>query len=482
MRNAVMVSLFVLALVSPGCRKKDETPETPTVPSGPLGGLKDTAHNFTSTAIDPDGDSVSLRFCWGDGDTSDWSSFALPGESITMSHSWSMSGTHSITAQGMDKKGDFSSWSDGHSMEIAPGLKWSKTFDSEDYDCGQEVQQTSDGGYVIVGNTSLYGESKSDIWLIKTDANGSKVWDRTFGGTSSDLGYSVQQTSDGGYVIGGSTRSYGAGNSDAWLVKTDGDGNEEWSRTFGETGYDGGVSVRQTSDGGYVVAGRKEIGGRECFWLVKSDAGGNTQWDRTYETPDWEWNRFCSVRQTSDGGYVAVGLCYVSDPSLRFGGIWLVKTDADGNMIWDKLFSKTTRYIVWSSVQQTSDGGYIVAGTKAEAGNDYDVWLIKTDANGDKVWDKTYGGDEWDEGLSVQQTVDGGYVVAGYTRSSGAGSQDFWLIKTDADGNKVWDATFGGTDGDCAHSVQQTSDNGYVMVGGTQSYGDKGGIWLVKVE
>ena len=480
MRNAVMVSLFVLALVTPGCKKKNQTPEAPTVPSGPLGGLKDTVYNFSSAAIDPDGDSVSLRFYWGGEDTSDWSSFVPSGESITMNHSWSGSGTYSITAQAKDKKEDLSSWSGGHAMDIAPGIQWSKTFDGEDWDVGRSVQQTSDGGYVVVGFTSSYGAGSNDVWLIKTDANGSKVWDRTFGGTLGENGNSVQKTHDGGYIVGGSTRSYGAGDWDIWLIKTDANGNEVWNKTFGEAGSDGASSVLQTSDGGYAIAGSKEVAGRDHFWLIKTDGAGNREWDRTYGMTGLERNRLCSARQTSDGGYAAVGRFYV--PDSGFGGIWLVKTDADGNRTWDRFFYGASQYNCWYSIQQTNDGGYIVAGTKYMGAGDYDVWLIKTDLNGDKVWDKTYGGNEWDEGFSVQQTADGGYIITGYTSSYGPGGGGVWVIKTDAVGNRMWDETLGGDNPDTGYSIQLTSDGGYIIAAGSESYGIKGSLWLIKLE
>ena len=374
MRNAVIVSLFVLALVTPGCKKKNQTPEAPTVPSGPLGGLKDTVYNFSSAAIDPDGDSVSLRFYWGGEDTSDWSSFAPSGESITMNHSWSGSGTYSITAQAKDKKEDLSSWSGGHAMDIAPGIQWSKTFDGEDWDVGRSVQQTSDGGYVVVGFTSSYGAGSNDVWLIKTDANGSKVWDRTFGGTLGENGNSVQKTHDGGYIVGGSTRSYGAGDWDIWLIKTDANGNEVWNKTFGEAGSDGASSVLQTSDGGYAIAGSKEVAGRDHFWLIKTDGAGNREWDRTYGMTGLERNRLCSARQTSDGGYIITG--YTSSYGPGGGGVWVIKTDAVGNRMWDETLggdNPDTGY----SIQLTSDGGYIIAAGSESYGIKGSLWLIK---------------------------------------------------------------------------------------------------------
>ena len=358
---------------------------------------------------------------------------------------------------------------------------WDKTFGESDDDFAYAMQQTSDGGYILAGWTNSYGAGGVDAWLIKTDANGNKVWDNTFGGGSYDLAEAVQQTTDGGYILAGETSSFGAGANDAWLIKTEAKGNKVWDKTFGGSNQEQANAVQQTSDGGYILAGRASSfwSVNPDVWLIKSDANGNKVWDKTFGGSSYD--EACAVQQTSDGGYILAG--YTRSFGAGKSAAWLIKTDANGNKVWDKTYGGSNQEQAYA-VQQTSDGGYILAGRTASFGAGfYDAWLIKTDADGNKVWDKTFGGSSWDEGLAVQQTSDGGYILAGPTNSFGAGSMDAWLIKTDADGNKVWDKIFGGSGDDVARAVQQTSDGGYILAGYTGSFG--AGVydaWLIKTD
>jgi predicted secreted protein len=311
---------------------------------------------------------------------------------------------------------------------IPAATAWTKTFGGSGNDRGHSVQQTSDGGYIIAGSTDSYGAGSDDVWLVKADSSGNLAWNKTFGGPSEDNGSSVQQTSDGGYIIAGSTDSYGAGSDDVWLIKADSSGNLAWNKTFGGPSEDHGYSVRQTSDGGYIIAG-----------ATASYGAGNDD-------------------------------------------VWLIKADSSGDMAWNKTFGGSGDDY-GHSVQETSDGGYVIAGATASygAGND-DVWLIKADSSGDMAWNKTFGGSGDDYGHSAQETSDGGYVIAGATGSYGAGSADVWLIKADSSGSMAWNKTFGGSGNDYGHSVQETSDGGYIIAGTTDSYGAGGyDIWLIKV-
>lgn len=312
-------------------------------------------------------------------------------------------------------------------------VEWDKTFGGPNNDTGFSVQQTQDGGYVILGNTRSYGAGEEDIWLIKTDPEGNETWNKTLGGIDSDWGYSMQKTSDGGYIITGSTDSYGAGLSDVWLIKTDFEGNEVWNKTFGGIDNDSGRLVQQTPDGGYIIFGntRSYGAGDEDIWLIKTDAEGNESWNKTFG--DTDNNGVKSVKQTSDGGYIIAG---ETGPSEFFGNpddfmneIWLIKTDSSGNLEWDKTFHSSNDNVC-GSVQQTDDGGYIIVGeTRSFMGMKSRLWLIKTDSYGNREWENKFSDSDSNSGSSVQQTEDGGYIVVGMVYSYDTDNEDLWLIK-----------------------------------------------------
>ena len=344
-----------------------------------------------------------------------------------------------------------------------------RTFGGDNWDEGFCVQQTTDGGYIITGLTYSFGAGSRDVWLIKTDSSGNMVWNRTFGGIPNDEGFCVQQTTDGGYIITGETWSYDVGFSDVWLIKTDSAGNKMWDKTFGGTGADSGYYIQQTTDGGYIITGfTYSFGaGLADVWLIKTDNAGNMVWDKTFGGKGIDYG-YC-IQWTTDGGYIITGK-YDDD-------VWLIKTDSTGNMMWNKTFGRTD-YDYGNCVQQTTDDGYIITGYTGR-----DVWLIKTDSAGNMVWNRTFGGTSGDEGFCVQQTTDGGYIITGLTYSFGAGSRDLWLIKTDSTGNMMWNRTYGRTHPDKGRFVQQTIDDGYIIIGGTQSFGDIScDVWLIKTD
>jgi hypothetical protein len=478
MRTGFLLCLLLTPVTLTVSCRKNLPPNQAAIPSGPESGHRNELLLFTSSATDPDNDSVAIRFDWGDGDTSDWSALVVGGAAVSVSHSWSAADTYTLRAQAKDARERVSVWSRGRRVIVAD--MWSWTFGGPDDDEGYSVQSTSDGGYIITGCTRSYGAGSADLWLTKTDATGNRLWDRTFGGTDYDRGNSVQQTSDGGYILTGLTYSYASGSYyDLWLVKTDPAGNKLWDKTFGGSNDDWGGSVQQTSDGGYIIAGwtySYGAGGGDV-WLVKTDPSGNKLWDKTFGGTEVDLGT--SVRQTADGGYILTGCTHSFGSGNK--DVWLIKTDTSGNRLWDQTFGGTI-FDGGNSVQQTSDSGYIVAGyTGSYGAGSYDFWLVRTDTAGNRLWDQTFGGTDHDGCNSVQQTSDGGYVLAGHTRSTGSGDFDFWLVKTDASGNKLWDRTFGGANFDQCTSVLQTSDGGYVVTGITKSCGAGGSdVWLVK--
>jgi predicted secreted protein len=367
-----------------------------------------------------------------------------------------------------------------------PILEWDGTYGGTSDDVAYSVVQTSDGGYAIAGWTDSFGAGGSDIWLVKADVNGNMQWNKTYGGTGDEEAYALVQTSDGGYAIAGQTSSTSDGRWDMWLIKTDANGQMTWNKTYGGLGSDEQLrSMIKTADGGYALAGALDnphYADVDDFLLVKTDANGNMMWNRTYGGTGWEFA--VSVVQTEpDGGYALIG------PTRSFGNggldFWFVKTDSAGSMQWNKTYGGTNDDIATSLVQ-TSEGGYAIGGETSSSGaGSSDFWLVKTDAEGNMQWNETYGGANQEEAWSVVQTSDGGYAIAGWTDSFGAGGGDFWLVKTDAKGQMRWNQTYGGAGSEWGYNnkVIQTIDGGYAIASCTTSFGAGNyDFWLIKLK
>ena len=307
------------------------------------------------------------------------------------------------------------------------------------------------------------------------------TWDKTYGGNNNDMALSLIQTTDGGYAVAGATFSKGAGDADFWLIKMDHQGNMIWDRTYGGSNADMAWSLVQTNDGGYAVAGLtgSKGAGDADFWLIKLDHQGNMIWDRTYGGSDADKAR--SLIQTTDGGYAVAGFTFSKGAGVA--DLWVIKLDYQGNMIWDRTYGESGDGMAFSLIQ-TTDGGYAVAGfTFSKGAGDADFWVIKLDHQGNMIWDRTYGGSDADMAWSLTQTTDSGYAVAGLTGSKGAGVADFWVIKLDHQGNMIWDRTYGGSDADEARSLTQTTDSGYAVAGYTSSKGAGGyDFWVIKLD
>jgi len=354
------------------------------------------------------------------------------------------------------------------------GQGWEQNYGGSGSQSGLCVIQTDDGSYITVGNTTG-GENIQDVYLVKTDVNGDNLWMKTFGDTDFQIGNHVEQTIDGGFIITGTSDSeidYGFLNRDIYLLKTDENGIEEWTKTFGGTALEHGNMVQQTSDGGYIIAGTTTaVSSSKAVYLIKTDVNGDSLWTKTFEGVNITHAN--SVHQTTDGGYIISGQ-FITNQMVSDSDIWLIKTDANGDIIWTNTFGAAGNDHSGES-QQTTDGGYIIAGSIGSI-----PLLLKTDVNGDSLWTKTFGGQDSGSYQSVKETTDGGYVIAGSIIAGNVSDYDVLLIKTDANGDSLWTKTFGAEGYDVAYHVEQTADGGYIITGSTPSF--SGNVYLIKTD
>lgn len=356
-----------------------------------------------------------------------------------------------------------------NSQILPPRKEWDYTYGVNDTDKANSVDQTSDNGYIFTGNTWRNSPpNRGDIWLLKTDDKGKELWNKTFHNQYGDVGHYVQQTNDDGYIIiGGNSVSTGC-YDDVVLIKTDSEGNEQWTRTFGGPYLDKGNYGQQTNDGGYVIVGSTQINVTQLdkqIWVIKTDENGNEQWNRTYGGKRSEYGN--SIQQTNDNGYIILG---ITIPQINECRIVLFKTDENGLVQWNKTFDQRDIFYQGTKVQQTNDNGYIIIGyiDTINRPDDYTIaLLIKTNEKGNISWVKTYQKNYREICLDGQQTSDGGFILAGCTNPPGKDYNDIWVFKTDSNGNMTWDRTFNETYLDHAHSIQQTNDNGYIIAGDT---------------
>jgi hypothetical protein len=355
------------------------------------------------------------------------------------------------------------------STNIFGQISFEKSYGGAGYDGTYCVQQTDDEGYIICGISSQNSDPfPSDFYIIKTDEYGDTLWCKIYTGQSADSFTSVQQTSDGGYIVSGASLSFGIGNYDAILMKLDNNGDTIWFKTYGGLGPDYAKWCLEI-DGGYIFVGNTGSygAGDKDIYLVRTDMNGDTLWTRTFGGIGFDQSS--EIEETSDGGYIISG----STESISNGeqDVLLLKTTSNGILEWQKIYGS---YLDDSglSVQQTNDSGYIIAGQSGSySTGEVDGYVIKTDLNGDTLWTKKFGGSSIDRLYSVKQTPDDGYIIAGQTESYGAGNYDALLLKLDNSGNTVWFKTFGGTSADGAFCIQQTNDGGFILTGITESIG-----------
>jgi hypothetical protein len=413
----------------------------------------------------------------------------------------------------------------------APSIQWQKSYGGSGLEAAASIQQTSDGGYIVAGYSNSNDGDVSgnhggqfDYWIVKLDVNGIIQWQKSLGGSAplggfgSEYATSIQQTSDGGYIVVGQSDSNDgdvSGNHglyDCWVVKLDPNGILQWQKSYGGSGWDRANSIQETTDGGYIVAGWSssndgDVSGNiyfsDNYWIVKLDVNGIIQWQRTFGG-DSGGGGTTSIQQTSDGGYIVAGF-YTDNGGDVTGNhgqfdYWIVKIDAFGILQWQKSLGGSVEDYA-NSIQQTSDGGYIVAGQSNSNDGDVtgnhgepDYWIVKLDPNGIIQWQKSLGGSSWDQASAIQQTTDGGYLVTGSSSSNDGdvtgnhGDGDLWVVKLDLNGNIEWQKSYGGSGGEGAHSIQETSDGGYIVAGYSNSndgdvsgnHGD-GDLWVVKL-
>jgi len=403
-----------------------------------------------------------------------------------------------------------------------PTIEWEKSLGGTNSEIARAIQQTSDGGYVVTGySQSVNGDVTGaifgfDFWLAKLNNLGILEWEKSFGGVGEEDANSIQQTSDGGFILAGySNLSSGDvtgnhGEKDYWVVKLNSFGILEWQKSLGGSADDVAESIEQTNDGGFIVAGYTNstdgdvtvnYGGND-YWIVKLDNLGNLEWEKSFGGSQSE--NANSIKQTFDGGYIVGGLTISMDGDVTesFGvfDYWVVKLDNQGSMVWQKSFGGSDSDM-GTSIQQTADGGFIMAGRSMSTDGDVsvnlgniDYWVIKIDNLGNLEWEKSYGGTSNDIATSIQQTNDGGYIVAGVSNSSDGdvtgnhGNGDYWVVKLNNLGTIEWEKALGGTKSDFPYSIQQTSDNGFIIAGESQS--DNGDVsqnlgfrdfWVVKL-
>jgi hypothetical protein len=359
-------------------------------------------------------------------------------------------------------------------LKIKVKQVFSKTFGGSKDDGAKAIIE-ADNGYIIAGYTYSFGAGNRDVWIIKIDKNGNKIWDKTFGGRKFDAISSIIKA-DNGYIIVGDTYSFGEGKGDAWVIKIDKNGNKIWDKTFGGRKFDAIISIIK-ADNGYIIAGITEsfVAGYRDAWIIKIDKNGNKIWDKTFGGSGYDE---ANAIIKADNGYIIAG--YTDSFGAGSADVWVIKIDKNGNKIWDKTFGGRKDDEANAIIK--ADNGYIIAGyTYSFGAGKKDAWVIKIDKNGNKIWDKTFGGSSYDDANAIIK-ADNGYIIAGYTASFGAGSADAWIIKIDKNGNKIWDKTFGGSDWDGADAIIK-ADNGYIIAGYTDSFG--AGVrdaWIIKIK
>ena len=362
---------------------------------------------------------------------------------------------------------------------VSQGL-WAKAYGGTGFEEPYSMVQTTDGGFAVAGETFSFGAGSNDFLIVKLAPDGSLSWAKTFGGMTDDWKPSMVQTTDGGFAVAGSTLCFGAGSSDLILLKLASDGSLTWARTYGGTSWDEVHSVIQTSDGGFAIAGETYgFAADETDVLVlKLASNGTLTWAKTFGGTGYD-GAVASIIQTTDGGFA---LAVNTSSFSAYADFLVLKLASDGSLTWARTFRGAYNDGP-ESIIQTSDGGFAIAGwTESSGAGRTDFLVLKLATDGSLTWARTFGGADWDEASSVIQTSDGGFAVVGFTWSFGAGGDDFLMLKLTSDGSLIWARIFGGASRELGHSIVQTSDGGFAIAGHTQSFGAAGDFIVLKID
>jgi hypothetical protein len=410
----------------------------------------------------------------------------------------------------------------------APSIEWQKCYGGAEGEIPYCINSTSDGGSIICGttNSTIGGDITSsygggDLWVVKLNASGTLMWQKTLGGTGFDFGRSIEQTTDGGYIVAGFTSSNNSGDvgnnqgdRDYWIIKLTNSGTISWQKTYGGSGIDMIHSIHQTTDGGYIVAGESDSPGGDILnahggndvWILKLNDIGNIQWRRSLGGTGNDGGR-CRIQQTTDGGYIISAYASSTDGDLtlvnNMGNMWFVKLTSAGNIDWQKKYGNAFAAYLPFNIYQTNDGYVALISTWSPTGNatgnhgGTDYCVLKMDNLGNLIWQKSFGGSSLDEPHDIIPTADGGMVISGWTTSENGdvsghhGASDYWVIKLSSLGDLLWQKALGGNYTDQSYSICQAGDGGYLVSGysGSNNNGDVGNnnginsndFWIVKL-
>lgn len=359
-------------------------------------------------------------------------------------------------------------------------VKFEKIYGGTGTDYGYSVMQTYDKGYVIAGTTTSFGAGNTDAYILKTDSMSVAQWQKTFGGINIDKAYSIKQTTDTGLIIAGFTNSFGLGGYDMYVIKTNKTGDVIWTKTYGGIDWDFAYSIEQTTDGGYIIAGGTNSYGKgdEDMYLVKTNSIGDTLWTKTYGGAKDDEAK--SVKQTSDGGYILTGFTKSMGDSL--GDIYTVKTNANGDTLWTYKYQNLLGAFSNDAIESHT-GEFIIGGTTKSAINGLDRIIIKLSSLGILINTTIYPGPDDDEINSIVESADGRFAFAGYTYSYGFGpfTSDFFLVIENPFSGTVG-FTYGGNQNEIAYCLSNTADGGYIICGNSNSFTYQDHIFLVKTD